>query len=197
MIWLQINAWWAHIPVEELREMPHPIFYRSFFFSKKVLRCHNCQPATARQTRSDMIPNHATLEFVSSFKSRISASLETIQNQIQILAYLHSYNDIHQKLLSSFWLMQIVRQPISLIWLLPPFPPFGGGHFLSVIQHGNAVAHPSLKLWTPGSHMAFSAHGWPLTPNVHWMGYSRWHLAWPSGELNPQPLAKWPWVAAK
>jgi hypothetical protein len=45
--------------------------------------------------------------------------------------------------------------------------------------------------------MAFSAHGWPLTPNVHWMGYSRWHLAWPSGELNPQPLAKWPWVAAK
>ncbi len=107
--------------VEELREVHHPTFYRSFFFSKKVLRCHNCQPATARQTRSDMIPNHATLEFVSSFKSRISASLETIQNQIQILPYSHSYNDIHQKLLSPFWVMQIVRQPIGPIWLLPPF----------------------------------------------------------------------------
>jgi hypothetical protein len=107
--------------VEELREVHHPTFYRSFFFSKKVLRCHNCQPATTRQTRSDMIPNHATLEFVSSFKSRISASLETIQNQIQNLPYSHSYNDIHQKLLSPFWVMQIVRQPISPIWLLSPF----------------------------------------------------------------------------
>jgi hypothetical protein len=72
--------------VQKLKEregIDKPIFYSSFFLSKKDLRCHNCQPATPRHTRSDMIPNHATLEFVTSFRSRISASLQTIQHHMK------------------------------------------------------------------------------------------------------------------
>lgn len=47
----------------------------SFFFSKKVFRCHSCNPATDKQTKSESKLNHAIFVFVLLFRSCISSSL--------------------------------------------------------------------------------------------------------------------------
>lgn len=50
-------------------------YYRTFFRSKNRLRYHSCHPATVMHTSNEKTLNHATLEFVASLRSLISASL--------------------------------------------------------------------------------------------------------------------------
>ena len=52
------------------------IIYMSFFFRKQRFKYHSCTIETTMQTPRDMILNHATLAFVLSLTSLISASLQ-------------------------------------------------------------------------------------------------------------------------
>lgn len=55
----------------------------SFFFSKKVFKCHICKPATDKQTKSERKLNQAILELVLRFSSCISSSLEPAPRMTQ------------------------------------------------------------------------------------------------------------------
>lgn len=57
-------------------------FQMSFFFSKKVFRCHSCSPATDKQTKSESKLSQNILLLVALFSSCISSSLQIEKHKI-------------------------------------------------------------------------------------------------------------------
>ena len=55
----------------------------SFFFSKKVFKCQNCNPATDKQRKSERKDNQNILEVVAWFSSCISSSLEKSYTELK------------------------------------------------------------------------------------------------------------------
>jgi hypothetical protein len=61
----------------------------SFFFSKKDFKCHSCNPATDKQTKSESKLNQNILLSVVLLSSCISSSLE--RTKIRMMLVMISY----------------------------------------------------------------------------------------------------------
>lgn len=96
----KLMPWYAH--EHNIKEMKK--FQRIFFFSKKVFKCHSCNPATDMQKKSESKHSHNILVLVVQLCSSISSSLKAnmvnkrsikillkFELRIQVQTNMHAY----------------------------------------------------------------------------------------------------------